>query len=400
VFRIILIDVIDRVGAVWVKRERLLAMLIGVGVYAYAGYPALVWLIGTLRPRPVRKGTDSPSMSVIIAAYNEAAILPQKLDSIATQEYPQDQIEVLVASDGSSDDTPAVVAQFEHLGVRLLALERGGKARALNRAAAEARNDVLVFTDANAILSPGALRALAANLCDPSVGCVGGNEKRQPPSSNSAAGLGERSYWEYDKRLKQAETRVGSMVAASGSLYAIRRSLFRPVKDFAATDDFSISTQAVRAGYRLVFEADAVTWEPTAPSGEVEFGRKTRITIRGMRSVWGARDLLSPFNSGFFAMQLLSHKVIRRLVGFSAAGVLVVSLTLVDRRRYRMLLAGQLVFYGLAVVGWLGQQEQWGRKPWLYIPYYACMSNLAVMLGVVQFIRQRRLEIWEPRRED
>ena len=369
-------------------------------MYAYAGYPALVWFIGMFRKRRVHTGEIEPSLSIIIAAHNEASILPRKLDSIVAQDYPPENVEVLVASDGSTDATAHIVARYAEHGVRLLNLERGGKARALNRAAASARHEILVFTDANAILAPGALRALAANFADPEVGGVSANEQREGVADATGAGLGERLYWEYDKWLKQAETRIGSMVSASGSMYAIRRDLFKPIEDLAATDDFTISTQVVRAGRRLVFEPKSITIEPAVRSGEIEFGRKVRITTRGLRSVWGARDLLSPTRTGFYAVELWSHKVVRRLVGFFSIGVYLVSLSLVARARYRVFVLAQSLFYGLAAAGWLGQRRSWGRKRWLYVPYYVCMSNLAVMLGIVRFARGSRLEVWEPRRDD
>ncbi len=382
------------------RRERLLAAFVGVSVYAYAGYPLLVLLVGALRPRPVRRGAVQPTLSVIIAARNEAAVLPRKLDALRAQDYPAERLEVIIASDGSTDATAEVVAPYLNERWRLLLLERGGKAQTLNRAAAAASNDILVFTDANAIPLPDTFSRLVESFADPEVGGVSANERREFTAEASGVGLGERLYWEYDKWLKQAETRVGSMVSASGSMYALRRELFRPIADLAATDDFTISTQVVRAGQRLVFEPRATTLEPAVRGSDVEFGRKVRTTTRGLRSVWGVRDLLSPTASGFYAVELWSHKVVRRLVGFCAVGVYLLSLSLAAQRFYRALFAAQSAFYALALAGWLGQGRPWGRKRWLYIPYYLCLSNLAVMLGVIRFVSRKRLEVWEPRREE
>jgi cellulose synthase/poly-beta-1,6-N-acetylglucosamine synthase-like glycosyltransferase len=354
-----------------------------------------------VRRRPVRKGPATPSLTVIVPAFNEERIIARKLVSVLEQDYPAGQLAVLVASDGSTDATHSIVADIaaRDQRVRLLALPRGGKAATLNAAAAEARGEVFVFTDANAILAPGALRALAANFADPSVGGVSANERRDDADGTTAVGLGERLYWEYDKWLKLAESRVGSMVSASGSCYAIRACLFRPIVDPAATDDFSISTQVVRAGQRLVFEPEAVTLEPPPASGEIEFNRKVRIVTRGMRSVYGVRELLLPWRGGFYALQLWSHKIARRLVPFFALGIFATSLSRPRRMPEQALLAGQVGLYGLAAGGWLGRQRPWGRLKPLYIPYYFCLSNIAAAMGVLQFLRQRKLSVWTPRRD-
>jgi hypothetical protein len=211
--------------------------------------------------------------------------------------------------------------------------------------------------------------------------------------------MGERLYWEYDKWVKQAESRIGSIVSASGSMYAIRRELFRPITDPSATDDFAISTQVVRAGYRLVFEPDAVTWEPPVAKDEIEFNRKVRIVTRGLRSVWGIRELLLPWRGGFYSVQLWSHKIVRRLVGVLAVAIFVTNLTLLRKPFWLLTWLGQTALYGLALLGWRGAGQPWARKPWFYVPYYFCLSNIAATLGIVQFLRQRRVTIWEPRRD-
>ncbi len=374
-------------------------VLIGCVGYAYIGYPILLSLLSFVRTRPIQKGAVEPSISIIIPAHNEAQILPRKLESIVNQDYPPDLVEVLVASDGSTDGSKKIIAEFGDPHVRFLDYERGGKAATLNRAAAEARSDVLVFTDANAILAPGTLRSIASNFADARVGGVSANERREPGAYASSAGLGERLYWEYDKWIKKAESRIGSIVSASGSLYAIRRELFRPIADPSATDDFAISTQVVRAGYRLVFESDAVTWEPPVAKDEIEYGRKVRIVTRGLRSVWGIRELLLPWRGGFYSVQLWSHKVARRLVGGFTVGIFVANLSLVKHPFWRLIMAGQFAFYGLALAGWRGAGHRWARKPWFYLPYYFCLSNVAATVGIIQFLRQRRVTIWEPRRD-
>ncbi len=380
-------------------RQRLLIVLIGFVGYAYAGYPLLLLILNRIRSRPIVKGPIELSYSIIVPAHNESQILPQKLESILNQDYPPSLVEVLVASDGSTDDSSTIVAAYEDRGVRFLDYERNGKAATLNRATAEAQNQILIFTDANAILAPGALRAIADNFADPCVGGVSANERRDPSAMASSAGLGERLYWEYDKWVKMAESRLGSIVSASGSLYAIRRELFRPIADPSATDDFAISTQVIRAGYRLVFEPEAVTWEPPVAKDDIEYGRKVRIVTRGLRSVWGVRELLLPWRGGFYSVQLWSHKVVRRLVGVVAVGIFLMNLSVLRHRFWRLTMGMQATLYALAIAGWRGAGRPWARKPWFYVPYYFCLSNIAATLGVIQFLRRRRVSIWEPRRD-
>jgi cellulose synthase/poly-beta-1,6-N-acetylglucosamine synthase-like glycosyltransferase len=380
-------------------RHWVVSLLIGLSVYAYAGYPVVLWLVSRVRRRPVIRADVTPSLSIIIPAHNEAGVIVEKLTSIVHQTYPRQQVEILVASDGSTDATNELVISFPDPRVRLLAFERGGKAATLNRAAAQARHDVLVFTDANAILAPGALQALVRSFADPTVGGVSANEIRRTSGTESSAGRGERLYWEYDKWVKRAESQVGSIVSASGSLYALRRALFHPITDPAATDDFAISTQVIRAGYRLVFEPEAVTLEPPMADSAVEFNRRVRIVTRGLRSVWGIRELLLPWRGGFYTLQLWSHKVLRRLVGICAVLIFPGTLSLARRPLFRLLAGGQVLLYGLAVIGWVAQDRRWGRNPVFYVPYYFCLSNVAATLGLLAFIRQRRVTHWEPRRD-
>jgi cellulose synthase/poly-beta-1,6-N-acetylglucosamine synthase-like glycosyltransferase len=380
-------------------RVNILYVLIGLLAYVFAGYPVLLRIVCVMRRRPVVKGDIEPSLTIVIPAHNEERVIAQKLNSIIEQDYPRDRVEILVASDGSTDATNEIAEQFGDKRVTLLALPRGGKAQTLNEAAGRAANEILIITDANAILAPGCLRAIVANFNDPMVGGVSANERRTDDIAASAAGLGERLYWEYDKWLKMTESEIGSIVSASGSLYAIRRSLFVPIIDPAATDDFAISTQVVRAGYRLVFEPDAVTWEPPIGKESVEFSRRVRIVTRGLRSVYGIRELLLPWNSGFYAIQLWSHKILRRLTGILAIALFAISLSLLNHRLYRLVALGQIAFYALAVVGWAGQRHRWGRRPWFLIPYYFCLSNAAATVGLMQFARQRTVTIWEPRRD-
>jgi len=193
--------------------------------YGYAGYPLLIAVVGKLRARLVRRAPVTPTMTLIIAAYNEEAGIAERLENALGVDYPQAALDVLVASDGSSDATAAIVAGYAPRGVRLLQLPRQGKIPALNEAVRHATGEILVFSDANIHFHPQALRALARNFADPAVGGVAGNSTYHLPADGESSSRGEGLYWRYDSWLKEMESRTGSIVSAHGGLYAIRRDL-------------------------------------------------------------------------------------------------------------------------------------------------------------------------------
>jgi cellulose synthase/poly-beta-1,6-N-acetylglucosamine synthase-like glycosyltransferase len=230
-------------------------------VYVYAGFPALVAVVGTVKRRDVRKAPVTPTLTLVIAAYNEERVIASRLENALESDYPPDRLQILVASDGSTDATERIVGGYAGRGVQQLRLARRGKIHALDEAVRQAGGEILVFSDANTMCVPGALRALASNFADPAVGGVAGRTGYRLPTNGESSSRGECLYWDYDTRLKQLESLTGSVVSAHGGLYAIRRALYRPSPDPAVTDDFAISTTVVDQGFRLVFEPDACATE-------------------------------------------------------------------------------------------------------------------------------------------
>jgi cellulose synthase/poly-beta-1,6-N-acetylglucosamine synthase-like glycosyltransferase len=368
-------------------------------VYTYAGFPLLVVLVGTVRRRSVQTRPITPTMSLVIAAYNEADGIAQRLDNALTLDYPAEALEIIVASDGSSDATEAIVASYVPRGVRLLRLPRRGKLSALVDAVQLATGEILVFSDANTVVGHAALRALARNFADPAVGGVAGHTSYRLEPGSESSSRGESLYWRYDTWLKEMESRAGSVVSAHGGLYALRRELFRAPRDFAVTDDFFISTCAVESGCRLVFERDALAWEVAVPKAQREFSRRVRLMTRGLRGVMLRRDLLNPARYGFYAVVLFSHKVARRLVPVALLILLGSSLLLSPRGGpYRAAAIGQLVFYVLAGAGWLTRAHAVGQHRLLYVPFYYCMANTAAMVAIANLLRGERIERWQPQR--
>lgn len=368
--------------------------------YVYGGFALLVAAVGFLRRRAVRSGPVTPTVSLIIAAYNEEEVIGERLDNALAMDYPADRLEIIVAADGCTDGTERIVDRYRERGVRLLSLPRQGKIPALNTAATVATGDVLVFSDANVMCHPQAVRALAGNFADPSVGGVAGQTTYELEAGSESSSKGESLYWNYDTRLKRLESETGSIVAAHGGLYAIRRRLYQPVTDPAVTDDFAISTAVVEQGYRLVFEPAARGVEFAVPEAQREFRRRVRLMTRGLRGVVLRRRLLNPLHYGFYAVVLFSHKVLRRLAPVPLAVIAATSLYLAPFNAfYLAAAAAQGLFYSLAVLGLLLRRGPFGRTKILYVPFYYCMANAACVMALVQLVRGQRIALWQPQRQ-
>jgi glycosyltransferase involved in cell wall biosynthesis len=367
---------------------------LGALLYGYVGFPLLSALRAALAPRPVRRDeAHRPPVSLIIAAHNEEAVILQKLENTRALAYPQHLVEIVVASDGSDDRTEELVAASGDPGVRLLRLPRGGKNRALNAAVAAASHEVLVFSDADSVLAPDALAQLVAPLADPEVGGVGGDFRYA-----RRGGRGERDYWSFDRALKRWQSRAWSMTSATGQLYAMRRALFRPIPD-GVTDDFFTSVQAPLAHRRLVFEPRAVASGPPAPPARAEYRRKVRVITAGLRGVWLARAGLDPRTHGLFALQLFSHKVLRRLNVVPLLLLSLVAPLLWGRGAlYRLAALGAGAVHGLGALGFVLRDTRLGRARVLSLPFFFELVNCAVLAALVGLARGERHDTWVPER--
>jgi glycosyltransferase involved in cell wall biosynthesis len=365
--------------------------------YTTLGWP-LALALRALFPAPVPRasGGDLPRVSYLIVAYNERAEIDAKLANTDALDYPDDRLEVIFASDGSDDGTDARVAELWRTapdGARrtLLSLPRLGKNAALNAAARAASGEILVFSDADSHLAPDAIRRLVAPLCDPSIGAAGGDFRYA-----GSGGEGERAYWSFDRLWKRLACRAGSMTSATGQLYAIRAELFEPVPD-GVTDDFFVSTGAVAAGKRLWFAEDAVATGPVVRSARVEFRRKVRVTARGLASVWARRALLDPRRHGFYAVQLFTHKVLRRALGLPVAVAFLSAIALAPADPYYAGAAvAQLLIHGAALGGWCLRDRGVSRA--LALPLYLDLALAAGVLALVDVARGRRHCVWVPER--
>ncbi len=364
--------------------------------YLYAGYPVLVFLLARIRPRPVRRAPVHPAVSIVIPAFNEEAVIERKIRNTLALDYPRDLLDIIVVSDGSTDRTEEVVRRHEGPRLRLLVQPRVGKVPALNRGARAATGEVLVLTDADTLLERDALLRLVESFADPAVGGVSGTRRYRTAAVGDGTGTGEAMYWRFDTWQKRCESRIGSIFAAAGSLYALRRNLYTPIADPAQADDIAISTRVVLQGYRLVFEPRAVAIEEAPVDGAREFRRKVRITNHSLRALLNLRARL--WTSGFYSVQLLSHKFFRHFSPVFLLALLASSTALATAHAiFRPVLAVQLVVYGLGAAGFaLRARPGWpGRL--LTLPAYFCVANLAALLGILAVLRGRRLRLWMPR---
>jgi cellulose synthase/poly-beta-1,6-N-acetylglucosamine synthase-like glycosyltransferase len=367
-------------------------------VYAYAGYPLLLALVSSLKPRRVRRGEFAPTVSIIITAYNEERDLKAKLENTLALDYPRALLEVIVASDCSTDRTDEIAQEFGGRAVRLYRQpERLGKTAAQNAAVEQAHGEIIPFSDPTSLYQPDAVRAMMPSFADPAVGCVAGRLE-YVDASDSRVGRGARSYWSYETFLKRHESRVGSLIGASGCLYAVRRSAYVPLYHEACSD-FIIATKMVEQGLRAVYEPNAVCTEETNRRSHKEFKMRVRIIAQTITDLWRHRGMLNPFRSGFYAVQLLSHKVMRYAVPFFLITIFATSFVLARGSLfYSIALAGQVGGYLTALGGW-ALDAVGVRIRLLALPHYFVLANLASLAGFYQFLRGERYASWEHTRD-
>ena len=369
-------------------------------LYVYVGYALVVAAVSRLRPRAVlRRDEYLPVVSVVITAYNEERDLAAKLENTFALDYPAEKLEVIVASDCSTDRTDDIARSFAPRGVRLhRQAERLGKTAAQNAAVELARGEIILFSDATTLYQPDVLRVMAPSFGDASVGCVAGRLVYVDPDQ-TAVGTGARSYWGYETFLKRHESRASSLIGVSGCLYAVRRSAYVPLYHEACSD-FIIATKMVEQGLRAVYEPAAVCTEETNRRTDREMKMRVRIIAQTLSDLWRHRSMLNPLRSGFYAVQLFSHKVMRYLVPLFLVAVFAASMALARSSTFYALAAvAQILFYGAAGAAWVLERMGLSAGRLLALPQYFVLANVASVLAFYQFARGERYARWEPVRE-
>ena len=370
--------------------------------YTFAGYGILLYCLVKIRryakgPRQVPEpGQYYPTLTLVVAAYNEESLIEEKIRNTLALQYQGDKLNILFVTDGSSDRTADIVRT--HDGINLLhSDERRGKIHAIHRAMDLIESEIVVYTDANTFLNPEALLYIARHYADPAVGAVSG-EKRVMQDAVSDATAGEGFYWKYESALKKWDSELYSVVGAAGELFSVRRSLYQHVEADTILDDFMISMLIAGQGYRIIYEPDAYASELSSDNIKEELKRKIRIAAGGIQSIVRLKPLLNPFKNGMLTFQYISHRVLRwTITPFLLILTVLLNVLIYFRFQepiYLFMLLAQCLFYMMALAGWFLEKKKIKIKA-LFVPYYFCIMNYAVLAGLVRYINGGQSAVWE-----
>jgi cellulose synthase/poly-beta-1,6-N-acetylglucosamine synthase-like glycosyltransferase len=346
---------------------------------------------GAGRQAAARRAGPATPVSLVVAAYNEASCIGQKLENSLALDYPAEKFEVLIGSDGSTDGTDDIVRKCPDARVRLSPAARAGKTTVLNRCIPMAKGDIVVLSDANTMIEPEAIQKLVRHFEDPEVGAVCGKLKLYNPTKQDYE---ESAYWSYESLIKMYEGRRGAVVGANGGLYAIRRTLFTELPASTIVDDFVIPLRILEKGYKVVYEETAVAHEETTEDYGKEFGRRARIAAGNFQSLRMVPGLLLP-TAGFPAFAFWSHKLLRWCAPALMGVALLANLFLLDSMFYRVTLFGQAMFYALAYLGKVGALKRGTAKRVASVAYYFVTMNMAIVVGFWRFLRNSQRAAWD-----
>lgn len=375
---------------------------IGIGIvfYTYLGYGIVLYLMVKIKelfvkPRLPRLPETLPEATLLIAAYNEEAIVASKMVNCRQLDYPADKLRLVWITDGSNDNTNERLKEYPEVTV-LYQPRRQGKTAALNRALPYVNTPYVIFTDANTMLNKGAIKEIIRQFSDPRVGCVAG-EKRVEIQAEQGATAGEGIYWKYESALKRLDYRLYSAVGAAGELFAIRTSLFEQMPPDTLLDDFILSLHIAMRGYKIAYSKEAYALESASLNMREEEKRKVRISAGGLQSVWRLRGLLNIFRYGILSFQYISHRVLRwTLTPVVLFALLPLNLLLActGHTLYTVILALQLAFYLLGYLGYKMEKRNI-RNKLLFIPYYFLFMNINVIRGYSYLAKHKGTGAWE-----
>jgi cellulose synthase/poly-beta-1,6-N-acetylglucosamine synthase-like glycosyltransferase len=372
--------------------------------YIFIGYPFLICLLYFAFPtRKLKKEPIRPTVSFLVSCYNEESVIREKLKNTLAINYPREKIEIIVISDGSTDKTDSIVHEYASKSVKLIRQEgRLGKTMGLNLAVAQATGDIVVFSDANAMYHSDAVEKLVENFADARIGYVVG-EARYADSVLSAASKSENAYWKYEILLKKGESKIHSIVGGDGAIYAIRRELYEELRQ-TDINDFVNPLQIIGKGYRGIYEPEAICEEETSGSFDREFGRKIRIVNRSFSGLLRVKSVMNPFKTGFFSLEIISHKLLRWMTPLFLFSFLASSFPLSFMEwegdvLFQIITFLSLVFLGCAYIGYIFSKDP-GLLPIFYYPYYFITVNVAALIGIFRSLKGSIQTSWHPVREE
>lgn len=372
-----------------------------VPAYVYVGYPLVLWVLSSLKSvEEVAMQPDDklPTVTLVVSCFNEADVIEEKLNNVMELDYPEDRLSVLVVSDGSTDGTDEIVERFAGQGVQLIRQEgRLGKTMGLNLAMESVRSDITVFSDANAMYAPDAVRQLVRHFQRPDVGYVVGAALYTDGEAGASA-RNEGVYWRYELAIKTMESRLSSVVGGDGAIYAIRSALWQPL-DQKDINDFVNPLQIVLKGYRGVFEPKAQCFEETAGEFDKEIARKERIVNRSIRGLFRVRGVMNPFKTGLFSFMVISHKLLRWLIPLFLAlgGFGSLALSLFGLTVFKLIALGGVLTLGLAAIGHFSSHKN-ALPIWISFPYYFVAVNWYAVRGILRAIQGETQVTWDSAR--
>jgi cellulose synthase/poly-beta-1,6-N-acetylglucosamine synthase-like glycosyltransferase len=375
---------------------------LGIVIYTYLGYPVVLGILVKLRkfftPRKTILYSDSelPEITVLVACYNEADILEQKIRNTAELDYPIDKRRYWFVTDGSTDNSPDIVRRHADFEVFHESARRGKNA-AVNRVMKQVKTPIVVFCDANTILNREALKLLARHFKDPKVGAVAGEKRVMLNDTENAAGSGEGAYWKYESLLKKWDSQFNTVVGAAGELLAVRTSMYEEVPPGVFIEDFRLSMNIAKAGYRVIYEPDAYAMETASASIAEEKKRKVRISAGGLIEIWHFMPLLNFFRYGWLSFQYVSHRMLRWTLAPLCLLLLLISnvfLAVSGSLFFQVSLLAQASFYAVAIMGYLLKDRKIGLRI-LFVPYYFLFMNISVYQGLGRLIKGSQSAVWE-----
>ncbi|MEO6315102.1 MAG: glycosyltransferase family 2 protein [Chitinophagaceae bacterium] len=372
-------------------------------VYTYLGYGLLIWLLNVAKrsfgkTKAVAPAVHfEPPVALIVAAYNEEDYIEDKINNTLSLDYPADKLVVYFVTDGSNDNTPAIINRYPRFNLLHLP-ERNGKAAAMNRAMQFIKEPYVIFCDANTVLNRECVKEMVKFYADPQVGAVAGEKKIYQPAATKAASAGEGLYWKYESFLKKQDSDFYSVVGAAGELFSVRTALYHPIEEGVLIEDFVLSLRIAKSGYVVKYAPGAYAVESSSASIRDEQKRKIRISAGGFQAIYMLRELLNVFRYGTLSFQYISHRVLRWAVTPVCLLLLLPLNVVLSMRRagavYDLLLLMQLFFYLCGLAGWFFANRNIKVKA-LYVPYYFLFMNVSVFWGFKRFLKGQQSVLWE-----
>lgn len=371
-------------------------------VYTFVGYGFMLYLLVKIKrlfskPFAFKKDAVLPTVTLMVAAYNEEDIIEDKIKNTLQLDYPKDKLQLIFITDGSSDQTAVKVSNFKEITLLHQDL-RAGKMAAIKRAIPLINGAITVFTDANTFLNAEAINELVKHYQNPKVGAVAGEKRILVEATADASSAGEGFYWKYESKLKKLDYELYSNVGAAGELFSIRTALYQPVESDTIIDDHMIAMRIAENGYVIAYEPGAYAMETASADVKEELKRKIRIAAGGIQSILRLKKAANPFRNFVFTFQYISHRVLRwTIVPFLLILVLILNGLIAFTQPaafYQYLFALQVFFYVLSIIGFYFEQRNIRVKA-LFVPYYFCMMNYAVLAGILRYYRKNQSAAWE-----